>query len=94
MDPVTHACSARRRFGLPITEEEWCNPDKCPPLALPENIVGVEAPLFGETILNQDHMDNNAWPRLLAVAERGWNEGDWEQYNGTNPAGLQEDFDS
>ena len=83
-----------RVFGAPITEIDWCTPDKCPPLILKDNIVGVEAPMFGETIRNNDHIDNNAWPRLLAIAERGWVEADWEKYNGSNALGLlQRDFD-
>ena len=62
----------------------------------PTNIVGVEGALFGESIQSRDLLDNNVWPRLLAIAERGWNEGEWEKYNGSNPLGnklLQRDFD-
>jgi len=55
--------------------------------------VGVEAPLFGETIQTADNIDNNVYPRLLAVAERSWSEAPWEKLSGENPPGLQEDFD-
>ncbi|XP_067928244.1 beta-hexosaminidase-like [Watersipora subatra] len=82
-------------LGEPIDEKGWCNPSwKCPELTVPENIVGIEAPLFGETIQSQEHIDNNAWPRLMAVAERAWCEADWEELDGANPKGLQTDFDS
>ena len=55
--------------------------------------MGVVGLAFGETIPTQTYLDNTVWPRLLAIAEHGWTEGDWEQYNGSNPAGLQQDFD-
>ncbi len=38
----------------------------------PENILGVEAPLWCEYVKNDDDIDRQTFPRLLAVAERGW----------------------
>lgn len=35
------------------------------------HILGVEACLWGEMV-SEDHLDSQAFPRLLAVAERGW----------------------
>ena len=82
-------------MGQLNSREKWCqSASNCPPLQPGKevNIVGLEAPLFGETISEDDHVDNNAWPRLLAVAERAWNEAPWEKLNGSNPTGLAEDF--
>jgi len=36
------------------------------------NIIGVEAPMWGETVLNLDNVDYMVFPRLLAIAEIGW----------------------
>ena len=38
----------------------------------PENIVGIEAPLWTETITNMDEIENMAFPRLVGIAEIGW----------------------
>lgn len=37
-----------------------------------ENIIGVECPLWTETVASQDQVDYMTWPRLLALAELGW----------------------
>ncbi len=39
-----------------------------------ENILGVEAPLWCEYVKNDYDIDRQTFPRLLAVAERGWSE--------------------
>ncbi|MEL7163702.1 MAG: family 20 glycosylhydrolase, partial [Bacteroidota bacterium] len=36
------------------------------------DILGVEAPLWGETIRNIEDIDYLTFPRLLAIAELGW----------------------
>ncbi|MET7593644.1 MULTISPECIES: beta-N-acetylhexosaminidase [unclassified Streptomyces] len=44
---------------------------------------GVEAPLWTETILNSDHIEYMAFPRLPGVAELGWSPAtahDWDAY--------------
>jgi hexosaminidase len=48
-----------------------------------ENILGVEAPLWSETIANMDDIEYLAFPRLPGYAEIGWTpiEGrSWEEY--------------
>ncbi len=49
-----------------------------------ENIIGVEAPLWGETITNSQELEFLAFPRLLGYAEIGWSIRDdrrtWEEY--------------
>ncbi len=37
-----------------------------------ENILGVEAPLWCEYVKGDDDIDRQTFPRILAVAERGW----------------------
>ncbi|MDC1081268.1 family 20 glycosylhydrolase [Flavobacteriaceae bacterium] len=48
-----------------------------------ENIIGIEAPLWSETISNFEELSYLAFPRLLGYAEIGWSKTDqrnWEEY--------------
>ena len=36
------------------------------------NVIGVEAPVWSEFVLNDESMDDRFWPRAAAVAEIGW----------------------
>lgn len=48
-----------------------------------ENIIGVEAPLWSETISNLDEIEYLAFPRLSGIAEVGWTPPalrDWNEY--------------
>lgn len=48
-----------------------------------ENILGVEAPLWTETVVNMTDIEYMAFPRLIGVAEIGWSptEGrSWDEY--------------
>lgn len=48
-----------------------------------ENIIGVEAPLWTETITNMDEMEYMVFPRLPGIAEIGWTapeQRNWEEY--------------
>jgi len=51
---------------------------------VPESaIMGVEAPLWSETLENSDHIEFMAFPRLPAIAELGWSPWsthDWESF--------------
>ncbi|MGW6458053.1 beta-N-acetylhexosaminidase [Streptomyces sp. NPDC055078] len=49
---------------------------------VPEDaVIGVEAPLWSETLTSSDELEYMAFPRLLGVAERGWSRGgDWDEY--------------
>ncbi|MFC0114547.1 beta-N-acetylhexosaminidase [Kibdelosporangium aridum] len=51
---------------------------------LPESsVLGVEAPLWSETLENSDHIEFMAFPRLPAIAELGWSPWsthDWESF--------------
>ena len=48
-----------------------------------EHILGIEAPLWTETITNMDELEYMVFPRLLGLAEIGWSPAsvrDWESY--------------
>jgi hexosaminidase len=48
-----------------------------------ENILGVEAPLWSETVTNMDEIESLVFPRLPGYAEIGWTAGsqrNWEEY--------------
>ncbi len=47
-----------------------------------ENVVGVEAPLWTETLSTMDHLEYMLFPRLPGIAEIAWSKGerDWEEY--------------
>lgn len=48
-----------------------------------ENILGIEAPLWSETISNISELEYLAFPRLIGYAELGWSDRnlrDWEDY--------------
>jgi len=48
-----------------------------------ENILGIEAPLWSETISNSDELEYLAFPRAIGYAELGWTipeNRDWENY--------------
>ncbi len=49
------------------------------------DILGVEAPLWTETIVNMDDIEYMVFPRLPGIAEIGWTGGtgrDWSEYRG------------
>jgi hexosaminidase len=48
-----------------------------------ENILGVEAPLWTETITNMDEIEYMVFPRLIGIAEIAWSpvtNRNWEEY--------------
>ncbi|OWF40739.1 uncharacterized protein LOC110463418 [Mizuhopecten yessoensis] len=69
-----------KRSGEIITKAEVCKQDNsgCPPLKRPENIIGLQGHLWSETVLSSQLFDYMIFPRLLAVAERGWHRASWE----------------
>ncbi|XP_033725870.1 uncharacterized protein LOC117315681 [Pecten maximus] len=69
-----------KRSGEVYTKAEVCGKHNagCPPLQRPENIVGLQGHLWSETVLSSQLFDYMVFPRLLAVAERGWHRASWE----------------
>ena len=62
---------------------DW-DPDTYIPGLKKENILGIEAPLWSETISNLDEMEYLAFPRLLGYAELAWTptkDRNWEDYS-------------
>lgn len=48
-----------------------------------KNVIGVEAPLWSETLITSDHIEFMAFPRLPGYAEIGWSPKDsrtWDAY--------------
>lgn len=41
---------------------------------LKENVIGLEAPLWTEFVTNEKKLEEMAYPRIIAVAERAWSE--------------------
>ncbi|XP_055867810.1 uncharacterized protein LOC106055747 isoform X2 [Biomphalaria glabrata] len=85
-----------RGSGQPVTDEELCGAQavNCPPLKIPQNIVGLQANLFTEITRTKEHLHNRVFPRLLALAERAWHEAPWERLpKGTEREAMtQEDW--
>jgi hexosaminidase len=58
-------------------------PDKLIPEIGKENILGIECPLWTETLTNMDEVEYMVFPRLLGYAEIGWSQSEtrnWEDY--------------
>jgi len=68
---------------IPVrTAYDW-DPATLVPEAPASAILGVEAPLWSETIANMRDVEFLAMPRLAAIAELGWSPAqprDWEQF--------------
>jgi len=61
---------------------DW-DPDSLFPGLPPERILGVEAPLWTETVVTEDDLFSMLLPRLAAVAEVAWSQPevrDWEAF--------------
>jgi hexosaminidase len=59
------------------------DPAKMVPGIGKENILGVEAALWTETITNMDELEYMVFPRLAGIAEVGWTPSDlrsWDEY--------------
>jgi hexosaminidase len=59
------------------------DPAKLVPGIKKESILGVEAPLWSETITNMDEIEYMVFPRLPGIAEIGWTpyvKRDWLEY--------------
>ena len=52
--------------------------DKTPVLER-QSLMGIQAQLWSETVVNQETMEYMLFPRLLAFAERAWHQADWQQ---------------
>lgn len=71
-----------------------CSNDACQglaqamPVTKPENVMGLEAALWGETIRTDEQLEYMAFPRLLSLAERAWHRASWEPMDGMNVAAV------
>ncbi|WP_333607374.1 family 20 glycosylhydrolase [Arsukibacterium sp.] len=66
------------RDGSPITDLAALLGRPLPPLARPENMLGIQGQLWSETIRSAEQLEQMLYPRLLALAERAWHSAPWE----------------
>ncbi|XP_063420578.1 beta-hexosaminidase-like [Mytilus trossulus] len=68
------------RMGAQLNRSKICgeNDVNCPSLQVPEHIIGMQGHLWSETVLTESNFYYMVFPRLLALAERAWHKGLWE----------------
>lgn len=66
------------RDGTPITDLEALLGRALPKLEQPDNMLGIQGQVWGETIRTADQLEHMIYPRLIALAERAWHRADWE----------------
>lgn len=66
------------RAGAPITEQEVWDSAGVKYLEQPENVLGMQASLWSETIRSTHQLHGMLFPRLIAMAERTWHAAFWE----------------
>jgi len=66
------------RFGVPITKDEIVNEVEVKELEQPQNVRGLQASLWAETVRTNEQFQGMVFPRLLSVAERAWHKATWE----------------
>ena len=64
---------------------------RCTRLTTPENIVGIQAGIWSQEILEGNHFFKQLFPRLFAFAQRAWVEGSWEGPTRNNPWEIFQD---
>ena len=67
---------------IPVDTAYVCSPEEYGEIPL-EHILGVEAPLWSETISNIDELEYLAFPRVIGYSELSWSipeNRDWEDY--------------
>ena len=68
---------------LPVKKAYDWDPNTLVPKLDPDQIVGLEAPLWSETLDNFDDIAYMAFPRIIGHAEIGWTEArkrQWDEY--------------
>nr|ABE96869.1 beta-N-acetylhexosaminidase [proteobacterium AI21] len=74
------------RDGTPITDLEALLGRALPALEKPENMLGIQGQVWGETIRTAAQLETMIYPRLLALAERAWHKADWEPHKSSAAA--------
>jgi len=68
---------------IPVDSAYNWNPETYVEGLSKESILGIEAPLWSETISNSEELEYLAFPRVIGYSELGWtpaNDRDWEDY--------------
>ncbi|RUS75545.1 hypothetical protein EGW08_016695, partial [Elysia chlorotica] len=79
--PFSYYDNAQTRLsGKAISKEFICKADNsgCPELKYPENVIGMKGVLKSLMIKSVEQFEGQAFPRLLALAERAWHAAPWE----------------
>ncbi|MCC5825102.1 family 20 glycosylhydrolase [Alkalimonas sp.] len=66
------------RDGTPINDLEALLGRALPALEKPDNMLGIQGQVWGETIRTAAQLEQMIYPRLIALAERAWHRADWE----------------
>jgi len=78
------------RQGHQLDRDVICkNISHCLPLEKPQNIIGMEGALWGETVRTVEQLHHMIILRLLALAERSWHRALWETMDGEKQAFKQ-----
>ncbi|XP_045212514.2 uncharacterized protein LOC123563659 [Mercenaria mercenaria] len=81
------------RYGRKIDMKSICGNKPCPTVNKTDNIVGIEACMFSETMRTRDQFHYMAFPRLLALAERAWHKAPWEDNSDVYKRNAERDRD-
>lgn len=79
------------RDGEPITDLENLVGRELPKLDKPDNILGLQGQVWGETIRTAEQLELMIYPRVMAMAERAWHKAHWEGTT-VNTAERQQQF--
>ncbi|WP_102505781.1 family 20 glycosylhydrolase [Salinivibrio kushneri] len=73
-----YANADEKRNGAPITKQEVLDAATVKTLTRPENVLGLQASIWSETIRSDGQFESMTFPRLFAMAERAWHRAEWE----------------
>lgn len=66
---------------IPVDKAYNWNPDEAVPGLAQENILGLEAPLWSETISNSAELEYLAYPRMAGYAEMAWSQQEYREWD-------------
>ncbi|GLS82415.1 family 20 glycosylhydrolase [Paraferrimonas haliotis] len=77
------------REGNPINDLEGLVGRRMPALQKPEHLLGMQGHVWTETIRTPEQLQQMVFPRILAVAQRAWHKGVWQNTAGAESAQEQ-----
>src|SRR5690554_6599170 len=73
-----YANADRTHAGAVITDLESLVRRPLPALEKPDNVLGLQGQLWGETVRSPAALEKMIFPRIAALAERAWHKAEWE----------------